>query len=421
MRVSCYYMSMKETRTIRIQLNTTTEQTALLLQTMHEYTNCFNEVCELADTKRIYNGVELHKATYLSHRLSTHLPSQLICAARVKATEAIKGVVTRRKKQHVRYQQKLKDAQKKGFTPKPLVLAKTPHSQLCAIHYDARSFLFKREERIVSLVHVQQEGRVRNRTIMGVRVPAYYEQYLTPEWEQESADLIYRKGKFWLHLVVSAHVLPVKPTGNVIGVDLGISRLAVTSQPRFFGGKRVKETNNRYFRLRRDLQTKGTRSAKRHLKKLSGRVARFQSNTNHVVAKQLVASVQPGDTIAMENLTDIRERTKQRRDKRQQRRERANWSFAQLQSFVVYKAAWKGIAVEFVDPRYTSQGCSKCGFISRANRASQSEFSCKECGYQNNADYNAALNIRNKHLASRAKRAASGVSVNDPIVSDLRV
>ena len=96
---------------------------------------------------------------------------------------------------------------------------------------------------------------------------------------------------------------------KVIGVDLGISRLAVTSHPRFFGGKHVKETNNRSFRLRRSLQSKGTESAKRHLKKVSGRVARFQKNVNHVVAKQLVSSVQAGDTLVMENLTDIRERT----------------------------------------------------------------------------------------------------------------
>jgi len=84
-------MNMKETRTIRIQLTLTPEQAALLMQTMQEYTACFNEVCTIAEEKHLYNSVELHKATYLSHRLSTHLPSQLICAARVKATEAVKS------------------------------------------------------------------------------------------------------------------------------------------------------------------------------------------------------------------------------------------------------------------------------------------------------------------------------------------
>ena len=117
----------------------------------------------------------------------------------------------------------------------------------------------------------------------------------------------------------------------------------------------------------------------------------------------------------MENLTDIRERTKGRR---KQRRAMSNWSFAELQGFIAYKAAYKGISVEFVDARYSSQACSKCGYIDKRNRVCQSEFSCKnrQCGYQLNADYNAALN-----LASRAKSVASGPFVKGPIVSDLRV
>jgi IS605 OrfB family transposase len=247
---------------------------------------------------------------------------------------------------------------------------------------------------------------------MAVKVPAYYEQYLTPEWHQESADLLYRQGRYWLHLVVSCEAPPTPPPGKAIGVDLGINRLAVTSHPRFFGGKHVKETNNRYFRLRRALQGKGTKSAKRHLKKLSGRLKRFQHNANHVIAKHMVASCQPGDTLVMENLTDIRERTKGRR---KQRRAMSNWGFAQLQGFIAYKAASKGVSVEFVDAGYSSQACSKCGSIDKRNRVCQSEFSCQRCGYQANADYNAAVN-----LASRARSVARGLSVMEPLVSTPR-
>ena len=253
---------------------------------------------------------------------------------------------------------------------------------------------------MVSLLHVQQEGQKRNRVIIPVQVPAYYEQYLTPDWQQESADLLYRNGTFWLHVVVSCAISAIEPSGTAIGVDVGIRRLAVTSRPQFFGSKHVKETNNRLFRLRRKLQAKGTKSAKRHLKKVSGRRKRFQADVNHTVAKRIVASCQPGDTLVMENLTDIRERTQGRRE---QRRAMSNWSFAQLQGFLAYKAAWKGVAVQFVDARYTSQGCSRCAYIDKRNRTSQSEFSCKKCGYRTNADLNAAYN-----LASRAKRVASG-------------
>jgi putative transposase len=394
-------MNMIETRTIRIQLNPTPGQSRLLLQTMQESTDCFNEVCRLADAEQISNGVELHKRTYALHRARTRLPSQLICAARVKATEAMKSVRALRKKQVQAYHKRLKKAQQTGKPIKPLKLAKTPQSRMTAIRYDARSFRLDRNTRMVSLVHVQQEGQRRNRAIMAVTVPTYYERYLTPVWQQESADLLYRKGAFWLHVVVSCPVSPVEPTGAAIGVDLGINRLAVSSHPRFFGSKQVKETNNRYFRLRRALQAKGTKSAKRHLRKLSGRLKRFQANVNHVTAKQLVASCQPGDILVMENLTDIRERTQGRRT---QRRAISNWSFAQLQGFLAYKAAWKGVSVQFVDARYTSQGCSRYGYIAKRNRPTQSEFSCQQCGYHQNADLNAAYN-----LASRATRATGGL------------
>ena len=401
------------TRTVRIQLKPTPEQAALLRQTMQEYTACFNEVCQRADTEKISNGLDLHTLTYAEHRATTHLPSQLICAARVKATEAIKSVLALRKKQVATYQKRLKTAQKTGKSVKPLKLAKTPHSSWCAIRYDARSFRFDRNTRMVSLVHVQQPGQVRNRAILASKVPVYYEQYLTAQWEQQSADLLYRQGTFWLHMVVSCALPTPTAQGQAIGIDLGINRLAVTSHPQFFGGKHIKETNHRYFRLRRALQGKGTKSAKRHLKKLSGRLKRFQQHANHVIAKHILASCQPGDTLVMENLTDIRERTQGRR---KQRRAMSNWSFAQLQSFLAYKAAWKGVSVEFVDARYTSQACSRCGYIDKRNRVCQSEFSCQHCGFSLNADYNAARN-----LATRARSVGSGLSVKQAIVSDLRV
>src|SRR5438309_6172460 len=143
-------MNTMETRTIRIQLKPTPEQAYLLQQTMQEYTACFNEVCQLADAEKISNGVELHKLTYAHQRATTHLPSQLICAARVKATEAIKSVIARRKKQVQRHRLQEEEARKTGKPMKPLRLAQTPHSTLCAIRYDARSFRFDRHNRRVS-------------------------------------------------------------------------------------------------------------------------------------------------------------------------------------------------------------------------------------------------------------------------------
>ena len=73
--ISCNSMNMIATRTIRIRLQPTAEQAALLHQTMQEYTACFNEVCQLADAEKISNGLDLHRLTYASQRARTHLPS----------------------------------------------------------------------------------------------------------------------------------------------------------------------------------------------------------------------------------------------------------------------------------------------------------------------------------------------------------
>jgi len=65
-----------------------------------------------------------------------------------------------------------------------------------------------------------------------------------------------------------------------------------------------------------------------------------------------------------------------------------------------------------VDPRHTSQTYSHCGHQHRSNRRSQSLFLCRACGFQLNADINAARNIRDKHLASL------GISVSGGPLSD---
>jgi hypothetical protein len=76
--------------------------------------------------------------------------------------------------------------------------------------------------------------------------------------------------------------------------------------------------------------------------------------------------------------------------------------------------------VERVDPRHTSQTCSRCGYQARTNRRSQSTFHCPSCGYELNADLNAAYNIRDTYcLASRGTAVGSGTLVNRPFVSDL--
>ncbi|MBC8171532.1 MAG: IS200/IS605 family element transposase accessory protein TnpB, partial [Anaerolineae bacterium] len=137
----------------------------------------------------------------------------------------------------------------------------------------------------------------------------------------------------------------------------------------------------------------------------AGRQYRFQKDTNHVIAKQLVKIARDTKrSIRVEDLTHIRARTTVRG--KANRAKHSNWAFAQLQAFLAYKARLNGVKLERVDPRYTSQRCFGCGHIAAANRRSQAEFQCCACGHTVHADVNAAKNI------------AFWAAVNPPNVSD---
>ena len=367
-------------RTVRLLLNPTEEQAAILSETLREHAACFNAVCDYGWQHGQKNGVELHKATYYPLRAEhPALPAQLVCAARVRATEAVKSALILKKKGRK---------------------VSNPHSELPPIRYDARSYRMLPDHNAVSLATVA--GRV----ILPVRVPNFFQPTLDAASGFDSADLIKRKGRFWLHVVVTLPDVEFVDNGQVVGIDLGLCRPAVASNNRFFGQRRWRELENRYFRLRRALQAKGTKSAKKHLRRLSGKQLRLRRDLDHQLSRQIVDSVSPGTTIVVENLTNIRARTKQRRGK--QNRRLHGWAFAQLRSFLSYKAEAKGCVVVGVDPRHTSQTCPRCGFVYRHNRRSQSEFCCRSCGFQLNADLVGSRNIARKYLASLGISETSG-------------
>jgi IS605 OrfB family transposase len=350
------------------------EASEILSETIEQYTWAFNDVCYYGWHNNVSNGIKLHDATYKLHRGVTDLPSQLVCSARVKAAEAIKST---------------KALKKKGK------LVSFPHSTSCPIRYDARSYTVWWDKNELSLTTIK--GRLK----FTFEVADYYSQYL--DWKTTSADLIKdRFGRWWLHVVKETDSPKIEQTTEVVGVDLGEINAATDSRGNFYGDANWKDIEEKTFQLRRRLQSKGTKSAKRHLRKISRRQRRFRSDCDHVLSKRLVQSVSPGATIVFEDLTNIRSNSKRRK---QQRRRFHNWSFKRFQQYVSYKAERKGVLVDFVDPRYTSRKCSACGHISRSNRPSQAVFCCRQCSYSNHADINASINIREDYLKGKGLSA----------------
>jgi len=405
-------------RTVRIQLHPTPEQAIALQETLRQFTEAFNQVCAYGWQQHEKNGVRLHHATYRSTKEACPgLVSDLLIQARVKATEALKSAFTWKARHEASYPKKVAKALKRGKTAPELKPVKCPQSKSCPIRYNVHTYTLNWERSLVRL-----STSAGKRSIPFV-VPAYGAKYAGGT--VCTADLCYRKGTWWLHVVVQIPEPQVTPSDEVIGVDLGLNRPAVTSKRHFLGSRHWKEIDRRHFRLKRKLQSNGSKSANRHLKSLSRKQARFHRDCDHVLSKRIVQNALPGSTLVLENLKDIRDNAKMGRGKKNKtvdtKRRLHGWTFAQLYDFLAYKAQEQGISVVKIDPRHTSQTCSRCGYQHRSNRRSQSLFLCRHCKYCLNADLNASYNIREKYrdsLASAGRSFAGGLpssSLSSPL------
>lgn len=251
-----------------------------------------------------------------------------------------------------------------------------------SITYDGRVMSFRGLE-FVSLVTLT--GRI----IVPVQMGEYQRTRFSRAHGQ--ADMVLIDGTFYLLVTMDTPEDPPMEPTHFLGVDLGIVTLATDSDGNSYTGAPVEVVRQRCGTARKTYQSAHTRSAKRRLKKMAHRESRFRRDVNHRIAKQLVAHAKDTNAaLVLEELTHIRDRTTVRKA---QRNRHHGWSFAQLRSFVEYKATIAGVPVVVVDPRNTSRGCNRCGFVDKRNRRSQAQFSCLRCGHTAHADLNAARNL----------------------------
>ena len=358
-------------RTIKIKLRTTATQHAVLLATMRR----FNEACDFiskeAFESRIFGKVGLQKLTYSEIRSQFGLSSQMAVRAIGKVNESYKLD---------------KKTQRKFRLNGAMV-------------YDQRILSFKdsKEASILTL-----EGRIKVPMVFG----DVHKKILEIEGCRicGQSDLIFQKNQFYLMLAIEIPDIKTQQNEEYLGVDLGIVNIAVDSEKEVFSGKAVNNVRCRRVRLRKKLQRKGTKSAKRKLKKLSGKEKRFARDVNHCISKKIVKKAKAlGTGIALEDLKGIRKRT-EKTVRKQQRYRHSSWAFYQLRQFIEYKAEAAGIPVESVDPRNTSRTCPICGCIDKKNRKVQDKFVCIRCGYAAMADIVAATIIRSRAVCQSANR-----------------
>ncbi len=254
--------------------------------------------------------------------------------------------------------------------------------------YDDRIMRFVLDGAAVSLWTL--EGRMVLPVVMGEH------QRRLLAFRKGQADLCLVRGRWFLAATCDVPETEDFHAEDWLGVDLGIVALAADSDGRVYSGADVERVRSRLACRKAGLQRRRTKGAKRRLRKLAGREARFRKHTNHVISKAIVQTAERTDRgIALEDLKHIRGRVTARRS---QRSRLHSWSFGQMRGFVSYKAKRAGVSVVFVDPRYTSQACHACGLIDKRNRPNQATFKCIGCGHEASADTNAARNIRQRAL-----------------------
>ncbi len=344
------------------------DQADALKRTMQAANAVCDRISAWAWQNQTFGQYPLHKAQYAAQRAESGLTAQVIVRCIGKAADAYK----------------LDKRTQRTFQPTG------------AIAFDDRILTWYVDKGHVSIWSV--DGRLKLPFLCGE-----YQRGLLA-FRQGESDLALVDGEFYLMATVSIPDPPLVVTEGVLGVDLGIVELATDSEGHSYSGEGVKSVRRRVRVHRSGLQKTATKRAKRTLKKMSRKASRFCKHVNHAISKQLVQSaLSSRKALCLEDLTGIRDRANG--FSREMRWQLGNWAFFQLASFVVYKARRVGIPVIFVDPKNTSRTCSVCGYCAKGNRESQSQFLCLSCGFQANADFNAARNLEARGEVSRPKVA----------------
>lgn len=342
--------------TATVKLLPTAEQAALLRDTLERANAACNYLSQQAWTQRAFGQGSLHHLTYMAVRTRFELGAQVAVRCIAKVVQAY---------------------QLDKATPRVF-------QRHGAVAFDNRILNWRLADKAVSIW--TREGR------QNIPFAAGEHPLALLKYQHGESDLVYRRGMFLLATTCNMPDEPAQAIVDFLGADRGVKNIVYDSDGQRYSAKHLLNVRHRHRRLRRKLQYKGTKSAKRKLKRLSGKEQRFANDINHRISQQLVQTAKGTQRgIALEDLSNIRQRVTVRRRKRA---ELHSWSFADLGAKIDYKAQRAGVPVQYVDPRHTSQQCSVCGHIDKANRKTQAQFSCTVCGHAAQADYNAAQNIR---------------------------
>jgi len=233
------------------------------------------------------------------------------------------------------------------------------------------------------------------------------DRVISGNYKISASQILNRKGKWFINLCYSfeSEKLSLDPN-NIMGIDMGIVYPVYMAfnnsldRYKIDGGeietfrKGIERRKNELLRQGKycgnGRRGHGIKTRIKPIEFVKDRVANFRDTVNHKYSKYVIVMAVKHNcrTIQMEDLEGISKDNLFLK----------NWSYYDLQQKIEYKAKEIGIQVVKIEPKHTSQRCSKCGYIDKENRENQSTFVCKECEFKTNADFNAARNIATKDI-----------------------
>ncbi len=391
---------MEQSITIKAKLlNIDNETAQAFVQSMEKYKDACNFISQYVfDNNFELSQSKLNKALYHEIRDQFGLKSQMAQSAIRNVIARYKTVRTQLSQKPYRFDTGKKDS--KGHA----IWSQIPRD----LDWLWKPIEFKRPQldlqRGRDWSYLSSAQQLSLNTLQGRKKVSFvckgFDQYLDADkWKFGSIKLLQSKQNWYVHIGATTSLPEYSPeeAEHVVGIDRGLHFLAAcydeAGKTLLYSGEKVLRTRRKYKKLRAELQSKGTKSAKRRLKQIGQRENRWMSDVNHCLTKTLIDHYGANTVFALEDLTDVRFATEQTaKDKRY---EMVSWAFYQFEQFLTYKANLNSSIVVKVPAKYTSQRCPKCGRIRKENRDhKQHLYVCDRCGYKSNDDRLGAMNIQ---------------------------
>ena len=225
--------------------------------------------------------------------------------------------------------------------------------------------------------------------------------------EVKNVTVSHSCGHWYISVQTEREVSDAKhPSTSAIGVDMGIAQFATLSDGHVFAAvNSFKQKQKQLARYQRAFSRKvkfsqNWKKQKSKIGKLHQTIANIRKDYLHkttTIISQNHAMIVIED-LQVKNMSKSASGNLDKPGRHVKAKSGLNRSILDQGWFefrrqIEYKQVWHGGDVLAVPPQYTSQRCSCCGTVSKENRQSQAKFACIACGYQANADVNAAMNI----------------------------